>query len=156
MISVDDLIGGGAIALPPKEVYIDALEDTIIIQPVPLERYREYQDASPDKQAECLLRCIAESISQQGGMSIDESRELVDTVRAKVHPEAWNQITTAVMITMFGEEQVRRETQRPRRLRVPALPRARVYSVRARATTQRRRTRRLATVLRTRAIWIPA
>ncbi len=107
MISVDDLIGGGAIALPPKEVYIDALEDTIIIQPVPLERYREYQDASPDKQAECLLRCIAESISQQGGMSIDESRELVDTVRAKVHPEAWNQITTAVMITMFGEEQVR-------------------------------------------------
>jgi hypothetical protein len=100
MISVDDLIGGGAIALPPKEVYIDALEDTIIIQPVPLERYREYQDASPDKQAECLLRCIAESISQQGGMSIDESR-------AKVHPEAWNQITTAVMITMFGEEQVR-------------------------------------------------
>ena len=56
-LSFDDLLAGPK--LPPKEVYIDALDDTVIIQPVSLERYREYKGASEGDQAGIIEICIA-------------------------------------------------------------------------------------------------
>ena len=102
-LTIDDLLAGPK--LPPKNVYIEALEDTVEILPVSLERYREYKDADDETLASDVMQvCIAESISSQSGMTLEEATELNAKVQAKLHPAAWDEMTLAVMETMFGKD----------------------------------------------------
>lgn len=109
-LGLDDLLAGPK--LPAKSKYIDALEDTVEIQPVPLERYREYKDlddvdGGEIDQQKIIQICIAESLSAQSEqMTYEEALDLNKRVQAKIHPAAWDEIAAAVMETMFGSARV--------------------------------------------------
>jgi hypothetical protein len=104
-LSLQDLYDGPK--LPAKEVYIDALEDTIIIKPVPMERYREYGDAAQagdaGAQQTIIKMVMAESLKHETGLTIVEADEVIENVSSKMHNLAFNQIGEAVLATMFGE-----------------------------------------------------
>lgn len=105
-LTFDELLAGPK--LPDKEVYIEALDDSIFISPVPLERYRQYQNAESNAdQADLITICVAESLSKQSGMTLDQALELNKQVQAKIHPAAWDEISQAVMVTMFGESRIK-------------------------------------------------
>lgn len=104
-LTLENLLDGPE--LPEKQVYIDALQDTVSIKPVPLERYQQYSEAKDDiAQAELLQICIAESLSDQKDMTLEDAKELIGKVQKKVHPAAWDEISKAVMVTMFGEARI--------------------------------------------------
>lgn len=104
-LSLQDLYDGPN--LPAKEVYIDALEDTIFIKPVPMERYREYGEAAQagDNEAQqTIIRMVmAESLRHETGLTLAEADEVVEKVSLKMHNLAFAQIGQAVLATMFGE-----------------------------------------------------
>lgn len=105
-LTLEDLIAGPK--LPDKEVYINALDDAIIITPVALERYQQYGVLDDEqKQSELIAMCVAESLSKQSGMTLDEAVALNKQVQVKMHPAAWDEINQAVMVTMFGEARFR-------------------------------------------------
>jgi hypothetical protein len=104
-LTLDNLIAGPV--LPEKEVYIESLQDTVLITPVPLKRYKQYGDiTSPEGQQELIEVCVAESLSKQSGMTLSEAKELNERVSSNLHPAAWDEISNAVLITMFGESRV--------------------------------------------------
>lgn len=104
-LTLESLIAGPA--LPEKAVYIESLQDTVLITPVPLKRYKEYGDITdPKAQQQLIDICVAESLSKQSGMTLEEAQELNKKVSTNLHPAAWDEINTAVMVTMFGESRV--------------------------------------------------
>lgn len=130
-LTLVDLQAG--VKLPSKDVYIYALEDSITIQPVALERYNEYIDKTKqlleDYQAmpvtdetvearktaaaeiskadeELMDILVAESLSMQDGLTLEKAREINESVRTKLHPAAFREIQAAVRDTMTGESSV--------------------------------------------------
>ena len=104
-LTFEDLLAGPQ--LPAKFKYIDSLENTVEIQPVPLERYREYRGAEGEADQQQIIQiCIAESISKQSNMSLEDALELNKKVQAKLHPAAWDEIANAVLATMFGAARI--------------------------------------------------
>lgn len=106
-LTFDDLVAGPT--LPDQEVYIHALKDSVIISPVALERFEEYSKAENEvQQLELVTIVIAESVSHQSGLSIEKAKELNALVAKKMHPAAWEEIQSAVMTTMFGEDRLKK------------------------------------------------
>lgn len=122
-IKLEGLLAG--VKLPPRQVYIEALDDAVEFLPITLERYKalsaratelhEKAQAVEDEaeRAEALtaaikehgrlqLRVIAECLSQEEGIGFEEAEELCETVRDKTSPAIFNEISTAILESIMG------------------------------------------------------
>lgn len=104
MITLDQLKAGPK--LPAKEVYIEALEDTILVQPVSLKVLSQYREANEigdeNAQEEIGQLLVAESISQQSDLNLEDAKKIVDEVSQNIHPAAFREITFKVLEVLNG------------------------------------------------------
>ena len=124
-IKLDALLAG--VKLPPKQVYIEGLGDTVEFQPIPLSRFKALSDSVNDAHTKALaiedeaekaaamaevvkqngqltLRIIAEclSASEGDGMTVEAAEALCEKVRDNHTPAIFDEISGAIMESIMG------------------------------------------------------
>ena len=91
--------------IPSKEIYIDALEDSIEVQPISSARVNEIREKEGDPKSLAVL-IIAESLSKETGMSLEDASVLHKEVKAGMHPAAYDEICLKIMELQVGKQRM--------------------------------------------------